>query len=161
MIKIILDTIVLMIMIRQWKKWIIANQEYIEENATNNISSENVKNSENDNASNSNNHNGFKVMVLTVTIRVLIIECMLIGITEVVIKIIIIIIVIIITYKGNSTEKKETLTSARNRLGKNALKYFYWRLQALQGKKLKKMTESKETKAVGYITPTMDHYDKN
>ena len=60
MIKIILDTIVLMIMIRQWKKWIIANQEYIEENATNNISSENVKNSENDNASNSNNHNGFK-----------------------------------------------------------------------------------------------------
>ena len=123
MIKTILDTIVLMIMIRQWKKWIIANQEYIEENATNNISSENVKNSENDNASNSNNHNGFKVMVLTVTIRVLIIECMLIGITEVVIKIIII-IVVIITYKANSTEKKETLTSTRNRLGKNALKFF-------------------------------------
>ena len=137
MIKIILDTKVLMIMIRQWKKWIIANQEYIEENATNNISSKNVKNSENDNASNSNNHNGFKVMVLTVTIRVLIIECMLIGITEVVIKIIIIIIVIIITFKGNSTEKKETLTSARNRLGKNALKYFLLKVTSTARKEIK------------------------
>ena len=58
-------------------------------------------------------------------------------------------------------EKKETLTWARRSSGAFAKNIFYWMLQALHGKQLKKRPEEKKLKTVGCITPTMDHDPRN
>ena len=64
------------------------------------------------------------------------------------------------TYKTNSKEKKETVTSTRKYLGKYAKNIFYLWLQALHGKNQKQRPKGK-IKTVMYTTTAIDLYPRN